>query len=216
VPIDRDPVELAREIARFFASLQPTSQEVRRAADIVRDRQTLLGRGMAGHACVVESLMRCALTAHLQSRYEIARPVLPHYVNSSHVAARGVCVSKTIHDHLIEDPTWKASWTVFQADHPEVNILVPGRKNPKRADIYVVTRGTTVSIEFKYVNPNTCDNLNACLVQIGRYVRAHVATVFVAYTALPLGGKSRQWFEDLRTGLASYRNVAVATATGPG
>jgi len=210
-----NPLQLAREIALFFGSLSPTSQDIRAAAEEVQKRQLVLRRGKAGNECVVESLMRCALTHRLQSQLGITHFDLPARVNSSHVSARGVCISKRAHDHLIEDRVWEGSWTAFQADHPEVNVFVPGRKNPRRADMYVAAAGEIVSIEFKYLKPGRCGDLKACIAQMNLYIGSHAATVFVVYTARPEAGESARWLKKLQAGFASKRGLAVAVSGPP-
>jgi hypothetical protein len=208
--IDARPRQLAREIALLLKSLTLTGHEIQSAVEEVHKRQVLLQRGKAGDECVVESLLRCVLTNHLQAQYRILRSDIPRCMNSSHVSARGVCISSSSHDHIIDDETWAQTWEDFQRDHREANVFVRGKKNPKRADLYLAASGGLVSIEFKYVKPGACDDLNACIAQMKRYSRVHAATVFVGYTAMPVASaKSAQWFRTLRAKLPRTEVVAV-------
>ncbi len=207
--IDSAPRTLAREIAQFLGSCVASTREVRNAIDEAGRRQAMLKRGAPSEECVVESLLRCLLTHDLQTRYGLPAANVPQWVNASHVAARGVCVSRRLHEHVIEDEVWDRSWIEFQAAHAEVNIHVPGRTSPARADLFLMASGGIVSVEFKYLRPGSLPNVNSCVEQMARYLRHHAASVFVAYAAAPEADRLGECLGKMRGKLTDDRAEVV-------
>ena len=139
-------------------------------------------RDRAAPECVVESFFRCLVIGDLQRRHRLSLNELPYSINSSHTASRGVCWTPSRHSHRqIPDAAWVEGWLRLQREHPEVNVYVPGRKSPKRADLYLATRDEVVSVEFKYAGLHGVPDVRACAAQMSRYVDTHAATLMVIY-----------------------------------
>jgi hypothetical protein len=82
----------------------------------------------------------------------------------------------------VEDVEWREGWELIQRRNPEVNVRVQGRQSPKRADLYVVTGGRVVSIEFKYVGGGGLRDVQACAAQVRRHAAHHTEAILVLYS----------------------------------
>ncbi len=178
-----EPAALVAQIAALMRKSAPSAKalfEVRRQV-LGRQRQLRL-RDRAAPECVVESFFRCIVIGDLQRRHHISLDELPYSINSSHTASRGVCWTPSRHGHRqISDADWAEGWRRLQREHPEVNVHVPGRKSPRRADLYLATRDGVVSVEFKYAGPHGVGDVRGCAAQMGCYIDKHAATFMVIY-----------------------------------
>jgi hypothetical protein len=213
--IDIEPDGLAIEIDASIAAVNP-------AAGVIPGLQRqLLARHAALHLKptisseeVVEGLVRCRLTHHLQQKFELRVDSIPACVNSSHKAVRRVCVDASRHSHGgISDKAWSAAWQRLQQEHPGVNVRVAGRSAPRRADLYIVARGRIVSLEFKYIGEQGLRDAAACAAQVGRHAANHALAFLVVYC-----GAGAEVLDDAMARLrrlVSGGNVRVAGMHGP-
>jgi hypothetical protein len=181
--IDEEPEVLGDRIGALLSSTEPA------AADILELQRQLLSR----HADlalkptvsaeeVVESFFRCCLVHHLQQRFELHPDSIPGCINSSHRATRRVCAARSEHHHqAIADDLWAAAWRRLQDEHPGVNVRVPDRHSPKRADLYVVARDKIVSFEFKYIGVQGLRDAAGCATQVRRHAATHALAFLVLY-----------------------------------
>ena len=191
--INLAPAALVTEVAKLMENATPSKRDVFEVRRQVLARQAQLGlRDRAAPECVAESFFRCLVIDHLQRRFGLTLDEIPDCVNSSHTATRGVCRMPSRHGHsLISDIDWDQGWRRLQRRHPAVNIHVPGRRSPKRADLYLVTRGEVMSVEFKYVGRHGIRDAPACAAQMRRYVDKHAATLQAIYNGASDGGEIR-------------------------
>ena len=176
--INCEPGSLAADISARIEAVMPRRQ------DIEKIRGQLLGlEAQATPELIVESFYRCVLTDWLQRKYAIGVDRLPDAVNSSHRAARLVCNARSVHPHSSISPAaWESAW---QRLRPTADIYVPntgGGRSLKRADLYVVTAGQVVSIEFKYVERHGLRDPKGIAEQMQRFVKYHAATILVIYS----------------------------------
>lgn len=177
MPIDASPKAVAAGVADAIVRQPPTAGDIQQAVRLILDRQPKIGlKTIAAPECVVESYFRCRVTHALQQTYHITVADLPGCVNSSHTTSRGICLVSS-HDHLLPDAIWASEWRNFQVEHPEVNIVVRGRRSPKRADLHVVAHGQIVSVEFKYVGLSDSLDVDGCRRQAERYIQNRGAVV---------------------------------------
>jgi hypothetical protein len=69
----------------------------------------------------------------------------------------------------------------MQKQHPELNVLVAGRRSARRADLYVIASKQVVSIEFKYVTAAGLRDVGGCAAQLGRHAGQHARALLVLY-----------------------------------
>lgn len=181
--IDEEPELLGDGIDALLSGNKPA------AADILELQQQLLSR----HADlnleptvsaeeVVESFFRCCLVHHLQQRFDLHVDSIPGSINSSHRATRRVCAIRSEHGHQgIADDAWAAGWRRLQDEHPEVNVRVPDRRSPKRADLYIVARRRIISFEFKYIGAQGVRDAAAVSSAMQRYAANHALAFLVLY-----------------------------------
>lgn len=183
ISINMQPTILATEIARVIGAAAPNTQDIREVQQQLLSRHVELGlANKVASEEVVESFFRCLVIDHLQRRFKLGLDDIPSCVNSSHTATRRVCGARSRHRHQsISDSDWKVGWRRFQHRDPEVNIFVPGRRSPKRADLYVAALGGILSLEFKYVGPNGLRDVSGCDRQMSRYIENHAAALLVVY-----------------------------------
>lgn len=184
ISIDTQPTVLAAEIAKVIEAATPSGDDISAIQRQLLSRHAELGlRPKVSSEEVVESFFRCVVIDHLQQRFKLEINRIPNCVNSSHTAARRVCAARWRHCHdSIADPEWRAAWLGLQERYPEVNIRVPDRRSPKRADLYLVARDKIVSLEFKYIGPHRLGDVNGCAVQMRHYAENHAATLLVVYS----------------------------------
>ena len=149
--IEAEPRLVVREICRTAERSIPTRtqlQSLRR--QLLRRHSVCRLRPVVSSEEITEGYYRCLITDALVNRHKLSRAAIPHIVNSSHCAVRRVCVVSEQHSHsAVEDGEWREGWGAIQRRNPEVNVLLAGRRSPKRADLYVVASRRVVSVEFK-------------------------------------------------------------------
>jgi hypothetical protein len=185
--IDATPAALVTRITRALQRTPPS------AADLAAVRRQLMRyQAVPTAETVIESYYRCVVSDYLQRQFELALDALPDCVNSSHRAARLVCVAQRGHQHhTVTPPAWEAGWRRLRR-HRGVDMYVrtaDRARSLRRADLYVIlTDGQVVSFEFKYVGPAGIRNPRACASQMGPYIKRHAATRLIIYSGTPQGG----------------------------
>jgi len=184
--IDSQPALLAAEMVRVIQATTPNEQDIIEIHRQVLCRHQQLGLAKkAAPEEIIEGFYRCLVTDHLQRRFKIEIGEIPRCINSSHTATRTICNAESGHSHqFIPDAEWEKGWRDFQLQQPEVNIHVPQRRMPRRADLYIAVQGGVVSVEFKYLGSQRSLNFEGCAVQMRQYVENHAATLMVIYAGL--------------------------------
>src|SRR5439155_19352496 len=111
------------------------------------------------------------------------------------------------------DEAWSVAWRRLQQEHPGVNVRVPHRRSPKRADLYIVARSKIVSLEFKYVGVQGLRDAASCAAQVRRHAANHALAFLVVYC-----GASNDVQDDvlaLLNRLVGDDDVRIACIHGP-
>lgn len=88
----------------------------------------------------------------------------------------------TGHRHnTITDDAWAEGWRRLQKERPDVNIMVPTHRSPRRADLYLVARSKIVSVEFKYIGARGLRDAAACAAQVWLHAANYAVAVLLLY-----------------------------------
>jgi len=213
----------SRQLTAYLASeidaWRVSEEEVRKAREAVRPLQKRYQDARTGlPECVFESLLRCRLTANLMRAFDIPKARLPQFLNSSHKTARHVCI-RTQHDHVISDSLWADAFAQQVAAYGRL-IKIPPKGH--KADLYLFATDGIVSLELKYVGPDTYFSERDAFEQMSLY-RYHKSSLFVVYSTDPsrVEEKVRRFIRRLRckgqrvNGLIVHGpQIARVTATG--
>jgi hypothetical protein len=177
--------QLADRLTTVLEGWVVSEDQVQVARRIVKSLQSRYQRGRpGGQESVFEGLLRCRLIADIMSALRVERRHLPGLVNSSHTVSRHVCIEEG-HDHQIPNKDWKDAFRLAIRKYGSlIDIRVPERKNPCRADLYLFPTDGVVSLELKYVGPRGPINVVTSVTQMRRYC-THKRSFFIVYAAEP-------------------------------
>jgi hypothetical protein len=211
--INEVPEVLGAGIGSELETIKPTA-----AAILDLQRQLLSRHGDLGlkpkisSEEVVESFFRCCMVHYLQQRFDLHSDAIPTCINSSHKATRRVCAARRRHRHQgISDDAWAAGWLSLQT-HPGVNIRVSESRSAQRADLFIVTRNTIVSFEFKYIGAAGLRDAAACARQVLLHAANHKLAFLVLYSGAS-GDVLDNALIDLRQRVG--RNIRLVGVCGP-
>jgi hypothetical protein len=206
MPINVTAIQLVAEIQHVLTLITIDQRRVDRT------RRQLARLSAKGVEVIVEALARCELTAYLQQRFALDRSEVAAVINSSHTASPLVCLGH--HGHPDNEEEWEGTWCDFEKQHPSVD--TPGTdKRRRKADLFIaLASGELVSIEFKYISPNTSLSVGPNTEQLARYLRRHVATIFFVYAAEPCSRSLIQNALKLRARFPRG-NLTVVLRSGP-
>lgn len=208
--IDEDPEILGAGIGRALASTAPDADDILRLQNQLLARHSGLRlKQVISSEEVAESLFRCSLVHHLQTRYGLAIESLPQCINSSHRAVRRVCTEPSAHHHqAIPDDAWAEGWRL-QQERRGVNMVVPNHRSPRRADLYVVARNELVSFEIKYVGAAGLRGAASCAAQIRLHAAHHALAFLLLYCAASIDVRDQALARVQRDVPGNVRILAV-------
>lgn len=197
------PLAFARGLAEYLSHVRPTSRSMKAAKKFVRRRRDLRGEPLdrKGYEYVVERFLRQGITRYARTTLRIPKGELHQRVYSSH-----------FHTTSDREAVWKTRWEEFSRAHPDVDTDDNGHS--RRADLFISMGKDLVSIEFKYVRPNSKPAAQACVNQILQHLEGHGACALVLYVATPQSAKLASAKEVIREALRRERGFVVEMA-GP-
>ena len=213
--IDAEPKLAAGEICRSVERTIPTRWQVQVVSRQLISRHSVCRlKPVVSSEEILEGYYRCVITETLANRHTLSQAAIPRCINSSHRAVRRVWLVSGQHTHSdVEEREWREGWALIQRRNPEVNVRVAGRRTPKRADLYVVTRKGVISLEFKYIGLGGLRDIQACAAQVRRHAECHAEAILVLYSGnnSPMPDRVVQELVSL----TGAQNVRVANLAGP-
>ena len=209
--IDERAGIVANDTASAISAYRPSAEDIHHVQRQLLARHAELKlKPIVSAEEVVEGLLRCQLADYLAHRFKLPPDALPHCINASHRAVRRVCAAPRQHNHsAILDEDWATGWLEMQTRFPKINVRLPGRRSPRRADLYIVAKRQVVSLEFKYVGASGLRGVDACITQMRRHAENHERALFVVYVA----SDASLDVAYARSGL--LQNAAFVMAGGP-